>query len=306
MMLETALDALQAKAYYSSRVDWHAVRARAFDRIADARAPADAYPAIREALAALGDGHSFLLTSEPRSASAPAALPPPAYLTGGVVARVMEGPTGRVGYLRVPSFVGGGASAERFADSLLAAVREIDAARPVGWIVDVRLNGGGNMWPMLAGLAPLLGDGRVGGSIGADGTRDWIALDGPAALYVTADTTLEVVRTSGAYVLAAPHAPVAVLTDGGTGSSAEALALAFVGRPHSRRFGAATAGASSSNEGTELPDRSVLVITTGLMTDRTGQAYGIRIAPETLAPDDRATAADETLDAAQVWLLAQP
>lgn len=309
MVLDAALDAMQAKAYYADRVDWPGVRARAYARAAGAQTPAETHPAIREALAALGDGHSFLLAADPPPAQTPVAgtkaAPPHAYLTAGVVSRLIETPAGSVGYVRVPSFMGGGADAERFADSLLAAVRRADEGRPVGWIVDVRLNGGGNVWPMLAGLAPLLGNGVVGGSINVGSTRDWMALDGPAATYVTADTTLEVIRTTSAYSLAAPRAPVAVLTDRATGSSAEAVALAFVGRPGSRRFGEATAGASSSNEGTELPDGSVLVITTGLMTDRTGKAYGVRIEPDEDVADDPATEADETLGAAQAWLLSQ-
>jgi len=34
----------------------------------------------------------------------------------------------------------------------------------IGWIVDLRGNGGGNMWPMLAGVGPVLGEGVVGSS----------------------------------------------------------------------------------------------------------------------------------------------
>ena len=38
------------------------------------------------------------------------------------------------------------------------------ADRPglIGWIVDLRTDGGGNMWPMMAGLGPILGEGIMG------------------------------------------------------------------------------------------------------------------------------------------------
>ena len=305
-MLDTALDVMQATGYYSSRVDWPAVRARAYERAASAQTPADAHDAIREALAALGDGHSFLLVAQrERQVAADAASPEPGWLSR-LHGRVIEGPGGPIGYVRVPFFMGGGSSAVRYADSLLAVVRRVDSARPVGWIVDVRMNGGGNVWPMLAGLAPLLGDGVVGGSVSAGGVRAWTRIAGPAAVSIAPDTTADVIRTTESYTLADPFPPVAVLTDSATASSAEAVALAFEGRPRSRRFGTATVGMSSANEGTRLPDGSVLVVMTDLMTDRTGRAYGVRLEPDTVVVDDPATESDEVVDAARTWVLAQP
>ena len=54
----------------------------------------------------------------------------------------------------------------------------------------------------------------------------------------------------------------------------------------------------------------MLVVTTGMMLDRAGHAYGVPLVPNEPAPDDPATPADETLDetldAARAWLLGQP
>ena len=45
-----------------------------------------------------------------------------------------------------------------------------------GWIIDLRGNGGGNMYPMLAGLKPFLGDTVLGAFVGPDKTRaNWVA-----------------------------------------------------------------------------------------------------------------------------------
>ncbi|PAP75989.1 S41 family peptidase [Rubrivirga marina] len=255
---------------------------------------------------ALGDGHSFLLVPEHSEAvAADAASAEPGWLRR-LQGRVVEGSGGPVGVIRVPFFMGGDEGAVRYADSLVAAIRRVDAARPVGWIVDVRMNGGGNVWPMLAGLAPLLGDGVVGGSVAADGARSWTRIEGSAAVAVTPDTTAEVIRTSRAYLVSDPFAPVAVLADSATGSSAEAVALAFEGRPRSRRLGTATAGVSSANEGIPLPDGSVLVVTTDLMTDRTGRAYGVRLLPDVVAVDDPGAEADEAIETAAAWVRDQP
>src|SRR5207249_5286927 len=53
------LDYVQQHALYRDRVDWPAVRAEALRRAKGARTTADTYPAIRYALDAVNDGHSF-------------------------------------------------------------------------------------------------------------------------------------------------------------------------------------------------------------------------------------------------------
>jgi C-terminal processing protease CtpA/Prc len=68
-----------------------------------------------------------------------------------------------VGYVKVPGYQGWEPSslrtyAERF-HQLLVGVHE---AAVCGWIVDLRQDVGGNMWPMLAGLKPFLGDAALG------------------------------------------------------------------------------------------------------------------------------------------------
>jgi len=40
---------------------------------------------------------------------------------------------------------------------------------PAGWIIDLRGNSGGNMYPMLAGLSSLLGEGVLGYDVYPDG-----------------------------------------------------------------------------------------------------------------------------------------
>ena len=116
---------------------------------------------------------------------------------------------------------------------------DLAAQNPKGWIVDLRGNTGGNMWPMLTGIGPILGDGRVGSFVAADGNVTWFYQDGktgtrnPAGLE-TVSLTLE-----DAPVLMTPSSPVAVLVDSSTASSAEAITIAFHGRPDTRFFGSA-------------------------------------------------------------------
>jgi C-terminal processing protease CtpA/Prc len=73
---------------------------------------------------------------------------------------------------------------------------------------------------------------------------------------------------------------VAVLLDGATASSAEAIAISFRPRPNTRSFGQPTAGYSTANRGARMSDGANLVVTVGVMTDRAGRAYGNPIEPD--------------------------
>ena len=59
-----------------------------------------------------------------------------------------------IGYVKVAAFSGIGAEAAAFANGIQRAIISADRDDLIGWIVDVRGNLGGNMWPMVAGRRP--------------------------------------------------------------------------------------------------------------------------------------------------------
>ena len=67
-----------------------------------------------------------------------------------------------VGFIRIGAFGGSADEARDFANGLQRQIASADRDDLAGWIVDVRGNGGGNMWPMIAGVGPILGEGRAG------------------------------------------------------------------------------------------------------------------------------------------------
>ena len=159
-------------ALHRATLDFDAIRVRAHRSAADAVTTADTWPAVRAALAALGDRHSALLT--------PGAAPPPSHhdASSTVAAPQPSGRLldGRYGYLNVPGYLGRDPAADTsYADALQTLIHRLNAAGVCGWIVDLRDNPGGNMWPMLAGLPPLLGDGEVGAFVDANGESSrWV------------------------------------------------------------------------------------------------------------------------------------
>ena len=172
----------------------------------------------------------------------------------------------------------------------------------------MRGNTGGNMWPMLTGIGPILGDGIVGSFVAADGNMTWFYQDGrpePAIPRVWRRFRLTL---EDAPVLMAPSAPVAVLVDSSTASSAEAITIAFHGRPETRFFGTRTAGKSTAVQPFKLDDGAELYLTTAIDADRTGKPYPNGFTPDEIIPFNGSTMPQTSNDpvvlAAQNWLVA--
>lgn len=182
-----------------------------------------------------------------------------------------------LGYLELPAFEGMGDEQIRYATRAHQAIRAADQPPARGWVVDLRLNSGGNMYPMLAGVGPILGEGDAGGFVDGRGGRQTFSYhDGQAWL----DAASLVAVSPPAYSLARPLAPVAVLTGGTTASAGEAIALAFRERPKTRSFGAPTLGVPTANRGKPMSDGAWLIVTIALDADRTGKTYDAAISPD--------------------------
>ncbi|HEU4324701.1 MAG TPA: S41 family peptidase [Roseiflexaceae bacterium] len=287
--LEHALGLMQQRSLNRHRIDWTHFRWRLFKIAEGAQTSADTHSAIRFMVGQLGDGHSAFLP--PAGAAEPEADQNQPLPRSELVA-------GRIGYLSLPYLLGDGPHADAYAAGLHAQIRDLDAQGPCGWIVDLSENQGGNMWPMLAGIGPVLGEGEAGRFVDPDGViTSWSYRDGAALLETT-----PMARVQQPYTLKQAAAPVAVITGERTASSGEAIAVAFRQRPSARSFGAATAGLSTGNETHQLSDGATLVLTEVVMGDRTGGVYGGALDPDEptgwFGPSGR--------ERAQAWLLDQP
>jgi carboxyl-terminal processing protease len=198
---------------------------------------------------------------------------------------------------------------QQFADKLHRIVMDLQAQKPDGWIIDLRGNGGGNMWPMLAGIGAVLGEGDAGAFASSDGGKvPWFYKAGQAGTR-PAQGPEDISAFISQPPFALPGLPwVAVLLDRGTGSSGEAIAISFAGRLHERSFGEHTAGFSTSNQMYPLSDGASLFLCVGTDLDRTGRRYADGIDPDVAlpAPDSRpAEDKDAVVQAAEDWLAAQ-
>ena len=300
--VNAALDVMQQHSINRRAIDWAAFRAAVLEQARGAVTAVDAHLAVRFALYGLGDRHSYLLPAPTARALSVTAVSNARTGRGSVApqAKLVDA----VGYLALPGFAGGTPVAQvAFANAVQDLIEDLDEGGAIGFVLDLRGNSGGNLWPMLAGIGPLLGSGEVGASVYPDGREVpfWYD-DGKAGFgdYVQ----LRVSRA--AYVLRNADLPVAVLTDAETASSAEVLAIAFRERPNSVLVGAPTRGLAAGNRTFALADGAALVLTVAATRDRAGRVFSGSVEPDfavTTAP--RAVGEDPPLAAALEWVRAR-
>jgi carboxyl-terminal processing protease len=220
----------------------------------------------------------------------------------GALARGRRLP-GNIGYIAVPG-VEADAVAPYYPDIMQQIIADIDQTPTCGWVVDLQGNTGGYFGLMLAGIGPVLGEGRVGSFTPPGDSAAWMYRDGQALIGETV-----IAQAPAPYHLRRPDPPVALLTDGQTASSGEDVTVAFRGRPGTRSFGEATQGVPTSNVGVPLSDGAYLNLTEGMATDRTGHAYDAPMPPDVAVGANRfrqGTDKDPVLQAGVAWLRQQP
>jgi carboxyl-terminal processing protease len=279
--LRSFVDILQEYSVLRDSIDWPVLRTAVMDAGAAATTIEETEPALALGLEILSDDHSWIR------------LPDGSYLpytpsftcTGPTVTTPTDIPAD-IGYVRVGAFSGGVAEAGAYTSVIQTAMADQDDPGLTGWIVDLRGNGGGNMWPMLAALWPFL-QATVGYFVDPDDA--WIEwyVSGP---YAYLGTTLVGEATN-------PYAPnlgsgrVAVLTDKRVASSGEATAVAFRGRPDTRTFGGETCGVPTGISAGPIGHGYTLGLAVVWMTDRDSTVYSAPLQPDEVIADPAAALA---------------
>jgi hypothetical protein len=191
-----------------------------------------------------------------------------------------------VGYIYVPAFGSiNSAAGKAFTDTIKTLISNIDNNHNIsGWIVDLRQNGGGNMWPMLAGLKSLVGERTPGYFVKGKNRSAW--------------------RISGKPMkLKNAHPKIAVLIGPNTASSGEMTAVAFIGKKNVKLFGSPSAGYTTANSTFYLPDGAMLALATSTVADRNKKVYLDKIIPDNeIAETSKKDNRDLTIDAAIKWI----
>lgn len=313
-----AVEIARSHAFRSTSVDWQALEAEMISLSQGAKDTADMLPAYAALTRGLADGHSFVQPPSAvmtawherhgdrdfnSAASTEREITSTFYSRSTVEHQDLTLESGRsVRVVVVPSFKGNarGLPAEAYATEVFAALAEAPSTT-CAYIVDLRGNVGGNFWPMMIGLSPLLGDGPQGLSRGPTGHDSAFArLERGQAISTEGDAQGSIMSRMPAWrpIPRLATAPVAVLVDDATASSGEGVALAFVGRFDTRSFGVRTYGVASANKDFILGDGVKLVLTVSMMVDPLGQTHPAGYSPDVIAD----ASPEQPLDAARTWL----
>jgi len=171
-----------------------------------------------------------------------------------------------IGYLKIVGI--GPGNVKEQADFIRKGLIKLKSSKVNKWIVDLRFNGGGNMEPMISGLAPLIGEGFIAGAINEENViREYTIEKGQFFNY-------------GRLVCEMKNQPkitadekVAVLLSRYTTSSGELVAVAFKGRENTIFIGETTAGYTTGTGYDKVNDELVLAISQDVFIDRNKIRY---------------------------------
>lgn len=269
------LQVMQEHALTRYEVDWGHLEMEVEALAANAQSISDTYPALDKAFELLNTNHSFILKD--------------GFVVSGYSSLdcsesfELQSPDEQpdIGYIRVDSFGDvAETSSQYFAAQIQLEISNQDNAGLHGWIVDLRDNDGGNMYPMIAGLGPLLGEGTHGYFIDADEQRIPWGYEGGASF----------VGDFQAVTVTEPYEPInqdvklAILSSNRTASSGEASLIAFKKIANARSFGTDSCGLSTGNSRFPLSDGSELLLTVVTLADREQQKYGAEVPVDESVP----------------------
>ena len=300
VLLDEALALMQKNYYRKDSVEWEPLFDKARVSVSESSDCESAYKAVQWCFDQLKEDHSFIMSPAKAAvyngninANKPGAASKP--LTGRIRYELIDD---RIAYINVPWI----STTDRqictaFADTLQSLIRSSDQSGVTKYIIDLRKNVGGNCWPMLAGLGPLLGEGTLGYFISKNeripiSYRSGMSIQGRHSRCTA----------SNPYVLRAGKKIVTVLVNHQTASAGEIVALAFKGLKDVYLFGEPTAGLTTANATYALSDGSMLVLTVSKEADRYGNITEGKIQPDEFVRAHPHNAKDPIKDAAIMFL----
>jgi len=267
-LLDEAINIIETNSIMRDSINWTDFKSAIFKQEEKVKSKEDRYRIIQIALKSLNDRHSFFIQPDPDTNETSSA--------DSNIRCEYKLLNQKVGYINIPSCQGDCTVVNMYVRQINLALEKLDKNQLSGWIIDLRTNGGGNMWPMVLGLGPLIGEGIFGYFVNPDNTyTPWLFHNG--VVFQGKDTMMYQAR---GLKLNNRDKKIAVLINETTASAGEAVAISFIGKDKTRLFGCSTRGVSTANKGFPLSDGSCIVLTVSKMADRTKKIFGATIAPD--------------------------
>lgn len=279
---------IKTKSMFRDKIDWNIVDENIKKLSVGMETIDDTKPAIQYMMNVLkgsGEIHSFIVSkksTEAKKTSNTKGIEPEYKLIDSTI-----------GYIMVPGFATSNTEiGNQFASKINEMIKKLDSENEIaGWIVDLRTNTGGTIYPMILGLESLLGDGTLGYFVTKEKNVPWILEKGKFGKN----------EIPQPYKLKKFNSKIAILIGKNTGSAGEATVISFIGKNNVKLFGQPTAGLTSANSSFPLSDGRSLALATSFEMDRTGKEYREKINPDVFVesiPDK-----DLELETAKSWIL---
>lgn len=207
-----------------------------------------------------------------------------------------------IAYYKMPAVLIGSNTEKmkQWANLMMDSLCAISSRNPKAFIIDLRMNNGGNSEPMWQTLRFLAGDRNRTRLAGADGKL----------LKEENDATMLAYRKAGMpdrLCTMNDRVPVAVLIGPGTASSGEIMALSFTTRKNTKLFGEPTIGVANATNGFIVQNKGYLLLTVAYVTNAKKKLLTtMHVQPDVLVKNNGDNFADPQKDAtvmqAMDWL----
>lgn len=249
---EIAIEIMNKNGYYANSKEWLKFQKEAEGKLKDASSYEETHAVIEEALKVVGGKHSFLMT-EQRSKNQELQYELPS------VERNED-----VLFITLPPISDAITYGKDYASTVLHFLEENQEAN--GAVIDLRNNNGGDMGPMVTAVSPFLADGEILSFAYRQYEQPVLLND----MQVQGGGTSIDVDINPFKI----DIPIAVLVNGNTASSAEAVYMALMGNEKMKSFGEPTAGYASANAPYELYDGSKMQLTVAYNQTKDGLISG--------------------------------
>jgi len=270
-LLDTTIAIMKSNAVNSQKVNWNHVSTEAYELSKNAKSPYELGHVFSYLFKSINDFHGAFFYGDSTfkwNHNEP-------LVNDSIQAQFFKGAKiktgileGRVGYLRIPSM--SAFSKEDFnvkAQKLNDSLCYLLSKNIKGLIIDLRLDGGGAMHPMILGVEQLIKQGKIG-SFYTKKKEDW---------FIKGNTffvdTVSLANIAPKCNIDASNIPVVIITSSVTGSAAECFIIAFRGRPNTILLVTTTAGYVTVNNGFQINENAGINLSIGYSADRTGKMY---------------------------------
>lgn len=300
------IDTMQKRSLYAGRIDWNAVRAQAQQQLGKAKNTWDAEAVVIDVFRQLQDHHGMyggIDTSYKYQKPSPERV-----FSQGILDEYKKPRApktlllpGNIAYYKMPAvLIGSDTTKMRYWANLLTdSLCKLEKGKPSAYIIDLRMNNGGNSDPMWQTLKGLIGEENKTLMIDAAGNIILEEKDSATLLYKAS----AIPDRPCAF---RKNIPVAVLIGPGTASSGEIMAASFTGRRKTRLFGEPSIGVANITQGFIIQNKGYLLLTVAYIANAKKKVLkeGFIQPDEVIKADDNYSdlAKDPTVIAALKWL----